>query len=642
MKKVLIFVFLFGTMIMFSGVYAAVNNTNSTIIQQTTGNAFNSQSGDANTAIDKGYQCLENQVKNKSRLTLEESIFILLAIGDKGKALETIKNEESGTHCWPKSACTLRETARVALAYNRIGKNTDDIEKWLLARNSSAIDLSWYLEVDIQNRESSQCTIRYDNRSYSLSILNDMTLSGNLGSCLNIPSPSYWPRISNGCLDKTFEVSCDKDFITTLLYKKTNGETVYVSYDTHSAPALGTTEEKVKSKCFRTGSSCDYEGSLWAALALEKTGNDVNEYIPYLAALAEDNIRFFPSAFLYILTGGDDQYSQIIQSQKRGQYWQVGGGTQNYVYYDTSLAMLALLGSSATELQNAQNYLINIQGRNGCWNNDNLRDTAFILYSGWPRDVPQSGGGTGVGSVGTDILCGTGGKGYCGNRDACLESGGISFLGYQCTKFAEICCSIDVKQQTCTQKSAGKGVVCPSNNRCTGSTEQAADGTCCLGGLEACEEIIEENQCELSGGNCRSTCDEDIEKASVESCISGAKICCMPKPSGSSGGGIGFGLIFLLIILIVLVVLAIIFRDNIRLFWFKYKGRLKTTPVTRPGSPGPAVPALAPRGPPRPPFSPTPIRRSGFGQARLPIRPNASQRDKEMEETLRKLREMSK
>ena len=98
--------------------------------------------------------------------------------------------------------------------------------------------------------------------------------------------------MADKCLEKEFSVSCDQDFITALVYQKNTGSTVFVSSETHSSVSLGTTTEKVDSRCFSTGNKCDYEGSLWASIALAKVGEDVSQYIPYLLAFSGDNQKY--------------------------------------------------------------------------------------------------------------------------------------------------------------------------------------------------------------------------------------------------------------------------------------------------------------------------------------------------------------
>ena len=376
---------------------------------------------DSGDKIDKAYQCLEDQIgkKDKGSLSLSEAIFSILALGGKDKLEDIIKdNKRSGEDCWPKNGCTIKDSAQVLLAYDRIGKDTENIESWLLSKAQNAKELTWYIEIDIQNHAASECTIKYDNLDRKINIRDDMGLSGDAGRCLSIGYGGYWLKINDNCLDSEFEVSCDQNFVTALAYQRGTSGTIFVSSETSSSASLGTTNEKVNSKCFSSGGggtgSCDYEGTLWAAVALEKSGNDVSAYIPYLLALSDTNQQYFPSTFLYVLTGGEDQ-SEIIQKQKTGGFWEIIGGENRF--YDTSLAMFALSGTGAGEIENAKSYLIRVQTKDGCWNNNNIRDTAFVLYSGWGRSIGGRGGGGDGGLVSCEEA-----NYYCENRFRCSEA----------------------------------------------------------------------------------------------------------------------------------------------------------------------------------------------------------------------------
>lgn len=623
----------------------STNSTNATNTSTTTSAPTSTSSGNSNNgddAIDKAYQCLSTNVKDNSKLSLQEAIFTSLALGVKGNQQTVIDNaKRSGDSCWPKEGCKLKETAQVLLAYDNSGKNTADIEKWISMRNGTASDLKWYLQIDATNHEPAQCTIRYDTRENKINIGSDMKLSGSAGNCLSISSSGYWLSINNNCVDKKIEISCNQDFITNLLYEKSNGGTVYVSSSTHSAASLGTTEEQVKAKCLKTGTACDYEGTLWAAIAMQKAGNDISDYVPYLVGLAPDNTKYLASAFIYSVAGGEDQYSNIVQSQKQGKYWEIVGSPYNR-YYDTSVAMLALAGSSATELENAKNYLLSIQdSKTGCWASNNIRDTAFILYSAWPRFIAGSSGSGGSGSgSGGALTCEGSGKGYsCEKFSECLAAGASTDNSYDCpgTLF---CCTQKVEAQTCNQQA---GIICKANEVCSGSSSPSSDGTCCIGTCNPAPAAG--NACEtLDRGTCRSICG-DGESETSDSCGSSSEVCCAVSdgetPSSSSGGS--WTWIIILVVLIVLVGLAILFRDKLRTALFKFRGKGKSSPVIRPGSPPPGYPMrpMSPR-----PFglaNSAPVQRPRLPPA-LPTRapPRSGNKDKELEETMRKLREMSK
>ena len=583
-------------------------------------------SGDLGS-IDKSYQCLDSQVKNKtsSTLSLQEAIFATLALGGKTNLQDRIDADKSTSDsCWPKSGCTIKETAQVGLAYNRISKNNDNVLKWLLTKNSTSPDLNWYLEMDITNHVPAECKLKYDNSERTINILDNMQISGNPGSCFIISSSGYWLLFRESCYGKEIQISCNQDFITALLYeKKVGGGTTYVLPETHSAVALGTTNEKVSVQCFKNGGSCDYEGTLWATLTLYKSGKNVDQFIPYLIALADDYQKYFPSAFLYSLIGAEDQYSNIVQNQKQGRFWKMIGTPYNE-FYDTSLAMLGLAKSSSNELESAKNYLLSIRTSSGCWNNNNIRDTAFLLYAGWPKAVAGGGGGSG------SSLCEEIQGQSCEISSDCLGAGGTIRGNFACSGFNQ-CCSIKVQQQSC---SAQNGQICSTTKECDGRTVPSSEGTCCL---DVCVDKQSQNTCEVAGGICRSSCADNEEENNAETCNGGSNLCCVEKTSSS--GGLSAWII-ILIILIILVVLAIIFRHKLKIWWFTFKGKAKVSPVVRPGVPPVGTTFRAPQQPPyRPMASGYPTRAA---PVRAPVRKPASVKDKEMEETLKKLREMSK
>ena len=75
-------------------------------------------------------------------------------------------------------------------------------------------------------------------------------------------------------------------------------------------------KEKVDSLCFGE-SDCNYEGTLWASLALSSLGEDIKSYLPYLITIAdeENNKDFLSEAFLYYLTGNIGFNNQLFTEQ---------------------------------------------------------------------------------------------------------------------------------------------------------------------------------------------------------------------------------------------------------------------------------------------------------------------------------------
>jgi len=563
--------------------------------------------------VAKAYECLENKSAEKD-LSLQEATFSLLALKDK-VFFDKVESFKDSNSCWPKGSCKIKETSQVLLAYKEAGKSTTEITKWLLSKNSSANDLIWLLQIDITDKTESACSIKYGQTTSTIKVLEDSKIEGtNLGTCFSIDSGGYMLNVKSNCLKNDFEIICDKNFITSVLYKKSGGSTLFILPETHGASPGGSTNEKIKSDCFKTGGACDYEGTLWATIALHKAEIDVSNFVPYLLALSEDNPGSFPSAFLYILVGGDDQYGSIMDQRKDGKFWEMLG-TKGGKFYDTSLAMLGLFGKS--EIDSTKDYLLEIQANNGCWNGNNIRDTAFVLYSGWPE-----GGGAVDGGTTIPATCGPSPL-SCQNIGACTSGGGIQQTSFTCPNIGQICCSVTPQELTCAQKG---GISCLSNQECDGKSEPASDGECCMSGLckNIEQQIQEEETCSLAGGECKVSCFDDEEKEPSETCSLEDSVCCVAKPVRNSG----LIWIILLISFIALATLGIIYREKVKIWWHTMMEKFKKKPIAT-GQPSPfgVRPIMQQR-----PFSQQPMRQG--------IRPVA--KDREMEEALRKLREMSK
>lgn len=643
------------------------------------------EDSDEQARVTKAYACLNNKINGVSSLGLEEALFSVIALGNNQKAVSTVDSQK-GSDCWPAGNCNLKSTAQAAIAYNRLGRNTAEIINWILSKNATASGLRWYLQITIPGNQESSCTINYGGGSYSVNVGADLKLSGSSGSCLQIAPNGYRMTISDSCLNNEFRISCNKDFKTNLLYEKGSGGVTYVSYKTEDGPANGwAPSTKITARCFKTGSECDYEGSLWAINALYVAGNGREEFIPYLASLAPDNKKYFPDAFLYHVVGsssGSVYYEGIRKEMKAGGYWEIPGSEKGK-FFDTALALLAL-GANSPETANSKQYVLSIQNEDGCWNT-NIRDIAFLLYALWPQPLssggvvtPPGGDGTTGGnctgtcrsscwanetliagncttsgmvccrqnSTGTGIIitdpnevtdCVLDGFFCVGDDAACLGARGeIKDKSlYACFPWTKSCCTVDVREQirTCAQMS---GSVCTAEETCKDATVSASDGACCL------------STCEKQTGSCTGTCKASCssgETLSNAQCPGTSNVCCVGGTGGGGGGSTWWIIILILLILIVLAVIGILYKDKIRLWWYKRQGKAKTSPY--PGLGGGMMPRgpmppqrILPRGVPR--FAPSgEMRRTQPGRPAPTGRP-ASSKDKEMEETMKKLKEMSK
>ena len=565
-----------------------------------------SPSDDTSVKIEKGYTCAVQKVSGKCKdLTLDEQIFSLLALSYKSDVQDECKNSlidnSQDSKCWPKGNCNIRETALAVLALKNIGVDTSQAENWLISQNNTPKDLTWYLQVD--TKEDSSCKISYGGKDYPLMIRADKTLSQGAGSCLQRAQNNYWLQIAPSCLGNSFTVSCDKDFISSLIYKKTNSNIFYVSSDTQSAPSSGTTENKIASVCF--GNPCDYEGSLWATLALAKSGKDTSPYLPYLSALATDFEKFLPSAFLYILTGDEEHFSTL--TSLHAVFWDVKSGYGRF--YDSALALLALQNKNAEQADATKQWLLDSQQSDGCWNN--LRDTSFILYSAWPKTPSKA-------VVSSEVYC----KDYnyfCISPGDCSDAGGEPLSNYFCSGTSTVCCNKPALTQTCQQKG---GTACKENEECTGSFLDTSDTkTCCS---TACNPKATQPDCEKEGNTCKSSCDTTEDSVSL-TCGTGT-VCCKKKEVVAQKS---YFWVWFLVILIILAVLGIVFRNRIKMLLHKSPKNSSS------GSQGS-------RFSPSPPFSGRPPVRPLPPSQRIPgkLRP-ATQTDKELDDTLKKLKEMS-
>jgi hypothetical protein len=500
---------------------------------------------DYSSQIDKAYSCLKESVEKEDNcqdLTSTEQAFSLLALAYDEKSQRNCKNElldnSIDNECWPETGCRIKETAISLLALNYIGHSTGKIEDWLLSQNTTPSDLIWYLQIDANER--AECKITYDDSERTINIEEDKTLSTDAGSCLTRSQEDYWLKISPSCFNKKFIISCDKDFITNLIYKKENSKTVFVSSSTHSSPAEGQTEEKVNVRCFKQGNKCDYEGSLWAAFALREAGRDIDAFLPYLSATAADNEKYLPDSFLHMLTAEDIYFTNLLQLQTPASYWKAQESPYNK-FYDTSLAILSLFSSAIIETEEARDYLISVQGKNGCW--QGVRETAFILFSSWPRAPARV-------SSETDYCIDEGY--YCISSAECTEEGGEILDNYYCESLSSKCCSKPATEKLCSEK---QGTICTENQVCTGQFVPSLDsGKCCLNG--DCEEITE-SECGQAGHSCKSTCSESNEELKSYSCP-GLDLCCGSKQQSSSW-------IWIIIILVILIAVGVIFRKKLQM-----------------------------------------------------------------------------
>ncbi len=631
------------------------------------------------TQITKGFSCLDNQTADCSSLSVQEQIFTSLSSGLCTPWIDNSSNDGG----FPSDFPNIVTTSQAILALKNGGLSTDattnESVAWLLLKEHNTPNMNWYLEIN--SNAVTACTVAYQgtSASYAFTINQDKTINpgnaqGTVGNGLHLSSNKYWLLISPSYYGSQFLVSCNQSFTMTNLYQEQGSNpTIYVSSNSPSAPAGSNLNDYVNSSCFgNSGSSCDYASTLWATLALSAMNYSISPYLPYLTIMAGDDLsstqQYLPYAFLYALTSSNDYLNQLAQEQVtvNGQsYWSSSGDP----YYDTALALFTTASQSSSWRNDAISWLMNVQESDGCWNSDNILDTAFVLYAlagtvqqpssyvinttttttaancssqgGQVCNAGQSCSNSFFATASDTALCCVGTcinsttctyeGDYCISETACNEAGGTN-LGYSCNSGISICCSKQLATASCSDQG---GQICSSTQSCTdGSITSASDSSsCCLG--TCANQQVTANDCQSSSnGICRSVSTSCLsgEQVSSSSCGTSSQVCCVPITTTTPASNSTLW-IWILAILIVLLALVLLFRKKLKIWWIKMKsGKNKGN--------GNQQSQFPPRGPPFFP-SPSPVAFQRRPQPIPPQRPRP-QSSSETNDVLKKLKDMSK
>ncbi len=508
--------------------------------------------------IDNAFSCLSTQVKpDCSGVNKIQDIALVILASPSGVTqkcydkLLTLKK----TDCFGDSTCNTKDTALAVLALNHLGQDTKIYEGWLKNHTRVAEDLIWYLEQDSVGKAG--CKVSYNSGEYAFNVLDNKKIDSAAGNCLSLANSNYWFQIAPSCYNTKFTIVCDSSsgYIATLLYKQPTSSTLYVLSDTKTAQASQPIELTVKSLCFGEG-ACNYEASAWATIALDKTGNDITDYVPYLIAGEEANQKYLPAAFLQIIKDFSEYGTKLIQQQRLNS-WEADNTAYNK-FYDTGLALLALTNSNQQKVVDSKSWLLNIaQDPSGCWNNNNIRDTAMIL---WALEGRRA---TVTGAVSPLPGCGEAGF-FCITTDNCPTEELLP--NYYCSALGKKCCKNE-NLQSCEVLG---GTKCASDKICGGNEVRSSDvAGCCLGECET-QEI--KSECESEGGYCKTSCSSTQEKASLD-CESQGVCCKTIITTQKKGSSAWIWIIFIL--LVILAILAYVYRDKLKVWLYKVKSGFK-------------------------------------------------------------------
>jgi hypothetical protein len=347
---------------------------------------------------------------------------------------------------------SLTNTAYAIIALKAIEYDTTKAENWIYSKKSPAeADMEWYLQIDPQNAEVN-CTIDYVTSNATLVVKQDRkyTSLSDQGSCFSVVNNNYWLKMTGSCTSNPITVSCNQTSTISLLFKKSTD--TFNTVTVQSTGAKKTPAElRAEAYCLKTGSSCDYAGTLWAAYALslsEGKESRVNEVLPYLTSNTDSSVtKTIRDALLFLITSTDDYKTSLLKNQSSAGWWPketVGTPTSNN-YWDTAVAVHALARTQRT-LANITKVTSNFNVT--LWTSDNnwgLKQTGMILYSLFPQRYTTSCERAKMTYPGEDFRCSN-----TSNMDYIIN------LTYSC---ASIAGNVPVDLGDCYQKSPCKKIL---------------------------------------------------------------------------------------------------------------------------------------------------------------------------------------
>lgn len=151
----------------------------------------------------------------------------------------------------------------------------------------------------------------------------------------------------------------------------------------------------------------------------------------------------------------------------------------------------------------------------------------------------------------------------CANNEGCV--GGLEVDASDLNQ-GEVCCAFD---GYCVEE----GTECTEDYDCTGEDEVCDNGICISSGSGV--------SCESMEGNCKLSCGEKEEVSYTYSCEYTDDVCCIGKKSSAKG----IIILIILLLLVALTVVGIIFRDKLKVYWIKLKSKMGKNKIPQRGGP---------------------------------------------------------
>src|SRR3989344_1440529 len=221
--------------------------------------------------------------------------------------IQYLENQKDPADCWPKGSCKPKETALVALALSKSGKNIDKSLDWLKSHQDITLTGEWLLQ--IKTDSEGQCDVTYTTTQAATKKINvdkgfitsdkctTPSTFFNLGSCLE----------QNLLLTKAaleFDLKCTFSGEISSVYRDAG---IYFLND----DVVTGNQAKIK---INNGNFGSYEDTLITNWILEELNPDVNSLIYLRKNFRENDVK--SNAFLYIITQKQNYINELSNLQK--------------------------------------------------------------------------------------------------------------------------------------------------------------------------------------------------------------------------------------------------------------------------------------------------------------------------------------